>query len=708
MNRSVVLYKSIVIVIFVLLVGAGFSPVIGSDFENEQNVSSMTFYTFGRSGTKKCKVELPIDTAEEISYIFKDLKNRITCEQSIDSTQKLKIDFVDLLDRNGLIPKGLSKDNIVSLLNPKWFNCFKGNNPFTRNGFFSSIGSRNGFNPKSSFHTGSAFFCSMAGEGSGLLFPPIMIPRPRLITSWAAYIGANSMAANLISGHGFIASGPQFGIALGFMGIGLSFAIPGEPAYFGFGGYALAAFVGAEDVETYPPNQKPIISNENPSDGSIDVSLSLSKLSFRIRDKDGDKMSYTVTTDPDIGSGEGSGFDGVYSVPINNLEYDKMYQWKIIVTDNKDTVEKENSFYTEIRPPFDPFDEGWKYRKKIKINHSQVLGDLNGFPVLVSTIDSDLAVKAQEDGEDILFMDDKGVAKKLYHELEIFDDTSGKLVTWVRIPSLFSSVDTELYMYYGNPTCGYQEYPDRVWCGKYGGVWHLNENPTGVISDSTINNNDGLSYGQMTSSDLIDGKIGYCLELDGDDDYIAIHDSKSLKPEEVTLIGWFKPLEQNPDTGFFLSKKCHDYYHNADGHTYGICWRNNDSIQGGIEQYLSSPNQWAKIGNYKISINYWYHLVLTFNESTDTTILSVNGIEEGRKSQIHSSALLYNDAWDFLMGASRMHDGSSHTINDWFKCQLDEIRVLNIPLGSDWISTEYNNQNDPLNFINVGSEESGP
>ena len=60
------------------------------------------------------------------------------------------------------------------------------------------------------------------------------------------------------------------------------------------------------------------------------------------------------------------------------------------------------------------------------------------------------------------------------------------------------------------------------------------------------------------------------------------------------------------------------------------------------------------------------------------------------------------------MGASRMHTGGHHIINDWFKCQLDEIRVMNIPLGSDWITTEYNNQNDPLNFINIGSEESGP
>jgi hypothetical protein len=212
----------------------------------------------------------------------------------------------------------------------------------------------------------------------------------------------------------------------------------------------------------------------------------------------------------------------------------------------------------------------------------------------------------------------------------------------------------------------------------------------------------------MTSTNLVDGKIGNCLEFDGINDYISVQDSSSLKPEEVTLIGWFKPLEQNPDYGFFLSKKCHDYYSNADGHTYGFCWRDNDTLQGGIEQDLSSPNQWAKIGNYPISIDNWYHLVLTFDESTDTGILYVNGIEEGKKTSLHSSSLWYNNPWDFLMGASRMHTGSSHTINDWFKCQLDEIRVINSPINSNWVSTEYINQYDPSSFYSVGPEESEP
>ena len=85
--------------------------------------------------------------------------------------------------------------------------------------------------------TASTFLCSIAGSGKGLIFTPLIFPRPRLITLWSAYSSAISIATNLYTGHGFVASGGQTGIALGFWGIGLSFAIPGEPAFFGFGGF---------------------------------------------------------------------------------------------------------------------------------------------------------------------------------------------------------------------------------------------------------------------------------------------------------------------------------------------------------------------------------------------------------------------------------------------------------------------------------------
>ncbi|GAH11312.1 unnamed protein product, partial [marine sediment metagenome] len=70
--------------------------------------------------------------------------------------------------------------------------------------------------------------------------------------------------------------------------------------------------------------------------------------------------------------------------------------------------------------------------------------------MLVSIVDQNLADYAQADGDDILFAAADGTTK-LDHEIESFDNVTGTLVAWVRIPTLSGSVDTDVYMYFGNP-----------------------------------------------------------------------------------------------------------------------------------------------------------------------------------------------------------------------------------------------------------------
>ena len=199
--------------------------------------------------------------------------------------------------------------------------------------------------------------------------------------------------------------------------------------------------------------------------------------------------------------------DGTYTVPVSGLTYGATYRWYVNVTDGVHWTRKVFSFETGYPSQFDPFEFGWQYRKQITIDYTQVAGNLENFPVLLSTTDADLT-KAQDDGDDFLFMNDVGPAVKLRHELENFNQATGTLTAWVNIPSLSSEEDMVFYMYYGNPNCINQEYPEKVWNNQYNGVWHLNNNPIEGVIDSTLNNNDGTSKGDMTSSDLVIGKIG--------------------------------------------------------------------------------------------------------------------------------------------------------------------------------------------------------
>ncbi len=63
------------------------------------------------------------------------------------------------------------------------------------------------------------------------------------------------------------------------------------------------------------------------------------------------------------------------------------------------------------------YNNGWKYRKAIAIDHTKVSSDLTNLPVLISfSSDSDLAANSQASGNDILFTSSDGITK-LNHKL---------------------------------------------------------------------------------------------------------------------------------------------------------------------------------------------------------------------------------------------------------------------------------------------------
>ena len=225
----------------------------------------------------------------------------------------------------------------------------------------------------------SQWFCNFATTGTGSQFPVIIFPRlipiiqlpiPRAFLRWNAAEGITS-CGGLRSGKGFIAYGQQTGTALGFWGIGFSVFLPPFQQY-GFIGYALYATAETEEIELWPPNSPPTISQINPNDGEIDVSVSLSELSFRIDDADGDLMSYTVTTTPDIGSGSGNlKPDGIYSISVGGLVDLTEYSWRLEVTDGIVTTVGEFTFTTEAEAPIvsDPIPEDGSRHTSIDLTH---------------------------------------------------------------------------------------------------------------------------------------------------------------------------------------------------------------------------------------------------------------------------------------------------------------------------------------------------
>jgi hypothetical protein len=280
--------KSFVIGIIVLFIGASIAPVISGKINrndidektlntlSNQNICSLNFHIFDKTEKKQNNVNLPTEAANNIYNKLEELKYMIVYKPRSEETQNLKIEFVDLLDTYGLIPAGLTKNYVLSLLNPSWLKN-KQKTPTTKTTLSKNYISpiiekilylqqifKNSFgktvpnifdkntiiSPSSKTNT-TATFCKISSGGSGTTLPPFLIPRPRAIAGWAAY-EAQTMIAELLTAKLIVAKGAQSGSMLGFMGIGLSWSIPGETMTYGLVGYAVYTKVSADYIEIIP------------------------------------------------------------------------------------------------------------------------------------------------------------------------------------------------------------------------------------------------------------------------------------------------------------------------------------------------------------------------------------------------------------------------------------------------------------------------
>jgi hypothetical protein len=346
------------------------------------------------------------------------------------------------------------------------------------------------------------------------------------------------------------------------------------------------------------------------------------------------------------------------------------------------------------------YDLAWGFRKRITVNHTHVQENLTDFPVLINlTSDSDLASHAQSNGNDISFTSSNGTTK-LYHEIEKYTSTTGELVAWVKVPSLSSSVDTDLYMYYGNPTCGSQQDATNVWDSNFIGVWHLKENPSGTapqMKDSTKANN-GTSGGTMTSGDQLACKINGGLDFDGSDDNINCGDINTIDgAAALTVSAWVKCLDLTKD-GMVLAKDTFAASSEL------LFWRDETTATGGRTDTLS-----AQVGTGSADARYygstgllndnnWHFVVITYVGGSATGLRGyVDGVEDTAQSPVSTTSVPA-----LRSTTNPVYIGMSQGGSPYFTGDIDEVRISSIARTAAWISTEYSNQNSPSTFYTVG------
>ena len=336
------------------------------------------------------------------------------------------------------------------------------------------------------------------------------------------------------------------------------------------------------------------------------------------------------------------------------------------------------------------YDSSWSYRKKITVDNTKVTANLTDFPVLIYlSSDGDLANDAQSDGDDILFTA-ADETTKLSHEIEEFDNGTGKLVAWVKIPSLSSSSDTIIYMYYGNAGISSQQNASGVWDANYKMVQHLQETTGGAnaILDSTANGNHGTDNSTPTLGAT--GKIDGAVFFDGSGELIDISDSASLDiTDNITIEAWVNPTTVDADHRRIVIKSHTSW---ADPYYMYTLWVHTDGLGFGF--YDGTTRHWANNGS--VSTGSWQYVAATYNGTTQEWYIDGSSV-----GTANVTATIATNNQPLIIG-------SALAATTRFHGSIDEVRISNVARSSAWLETSYNNQNTPSTFFSLGSEESSP
>ncbi|MDC0208486.1 DUF2341 domain-containing protein [Nitrosopumilus sp.] len=399
----------------------------------------------------------------------------------------------------------------------------------------------------------------------------------------------------------------------------------------------------------------------------------------------------------------------------------------VVQTQSKVKVAQQNWYH-----------DSWEFRKNITLSLNTATGvdsDLTDFPVLITFTDTDLIQTNESLGRDFVFTKSDGITV-LSHEIEKFDNTTGEVIAWVKLPTMSASSTTEMYMYYKGDTIGFNS--ADVWNDDYVLVWHLNQTSTGTVGefrDSTSNGNDGrggggnkVGYNSARIPHLTDGQIGSGQEFkgptttgsgEGTGDMIWTHSLiQGMPSRDVTIELWVGDINNSPGGGNnyndmvgFCTTHTTNLNNNWSNHL--VLWKAKDITMAAKRQHYVSNVGINVEGNNAASFTNWNHIVAVYNmKDADGTVgasnLYVNGVlaASQTKSQNDNVVLRTTDLRMVLGGDVDGANGNNCAkVNNELKGKVDELRISSGLRTASYAAASYYNQGDPDTYTTIDVEE---
>lgn len=303
---------------------------------------------------------------------------------------------------------------------------------------------------------------------------------------------------------------------------------------------------------------------------------------------------------------------------------------------------------------------------------------------------------AKPDGSDLLVTSGDGITI-LEREIVGFDPIAQVAEIWVRVPAL-SKVSNALFLYFDNEGVSLPARPTEAWGTDYRTVYHFAEDPQeGMLLDSSSQAAhivlDPLR--NWTSADVKPGPLHQAWNFNGTTHHLASN-AISASDSSFVVSAWIEQARPGVDTvlqcnpGFWeIMSQINDIVRNPgislssvsvrwapsplplDGSFHHFAWVF-DGVGDQVAFYFDGQAQ-PVVNVYPASTN---------------PIYRAEFINPARNRPVGVFSPMYFNQED-------LHDGGA-----------DEFRLRDGVVSAAWIRTEYRNQVDPLNFIEVGAVES--
>lgn len=293
---------------------------------------------------------------------------------------------------------------------------------------------------------------------------------------------------------------------------------------------------------------------------------------------------------------------------------------------------------------------------------------------------------------DLRFTSDSAGTTELPFEIVSLNTATETCEIWVKIPSLDYDGATSIYLWYGNasalPYSATDTYGSQaVWTG-HKSVYHL----------ETLTADSAVGARTLTNNNTVASAVN---KIGSGADFGTTNSNKSLTNTSATgfdlgsahtISTWVK-IRTEPSSEY---ERMVDLRSTTTNNRYGIIHYHDAGGTKTIEYNLSSGTV-ASYSSGALGTTNWHYIVVTSTGSVtqiyfDGSAVGTTGTE-GTTGGIADGIALGSDTGNTAQ---------------WLEAYQDETRIIASQLTADWITTEYNNQNDPSTFWTAITESASP